>query len=69
MDKNNYIYAVRNITTGNLQSARCNSGGKFYERKYHADQKTKEYNKRGYGSDYKHGEFKTVTFKLVEVDD
>lgn len=64
-----YLYAVKNITTGKIQSAKCGKGGKFYERECYAKQRANEYNRRGYGSDYSKGEFMVVRFKLIEDKD
>lgn len=67
--KDKYIYAVRNVTTGKLQQARCDGGGKFYQIEGFAKSRCNEYNKRGYGTDYTKGEFKVVKFRLIEEED
>lgn len=64
-----YLYAVKNIITGKIQSAKCGKGGKFYERECYAKQRVNEYNQRGYGSDYSKGEFIVVRFRLIEDED
>ena len=67
MDK--FIYDIRNKDTGELENARCHSGGKYYSRKKFAQNRCDEYNGKGHGANYSKGDFEVVTFKLTEVKD
>lgn len=65
-----YVYAIRNKTTGNLQAARCGNSGKFYESVGFARNRCDEFNEEGYnfiGVNHERGEFEVVKFELVEV--
>lgn len=64
--RDQYIYAVRNVVTGKLQSSKS-KGKKFYEYKSYAELRAREYNEHG-GPDYRRDRYEVVKFKLVEVE-
>ncbi len=65
----NYVYAIRNKTTGKLQVSRCGKSGKFYENVGFAKRRCDEFNKDGYNSiSHERGEFEVVKFELREVE-
>ncbi len=65
-----YIYAIRNKTTGKLQTARCHGGGKYYDNFSFAKRRCDKFNKEGYNTIYNHeyGKFEVVKFELKEVE-
>lgn len=66
-----YIYTIRNKLTGNLQTARCGKGGKFYESLGFAKNRCAEFNKYGYNTidyNFEQGEFEVVKYELYEVE-
>lgn len=65
--KPKYLYAVRNKSTGKIQSAKCGKSGKYYELERFAKERASKFNRQGYGADHDRGEFEVVKYALIEM--